>query len=207
MIRKEAPGQSDEDKHVLEALQGTVARRTVAIVFRDGLKVGSGVCLKHKNEYFVVTAAHVVEGKHPQDIYFIALPDAPLATTPSRMEFSEGFLPPIADITISAHSPDDLALLRLCFLPPEMRHMEFYEPEPQDRAAPVRKQVILHGFPGESGRIIMMEGETAGAVFPYFDYPPVTRVTKEVTGHLRQGILQYRPPIHFLFGVPFTPAG
>jgi hypothetical protein len=106
---------------------------------------------------------------------------------------------------ISPHPADDLALLHLRFLPPEMHHMEFYEPQSADRAAPVRKQVILHGFPWESSRILRIEGETAGAVFPYFDYLLVTRVTKEVTEHLRHGILQYRPIIHFLLGFPSLP--
>jgi hypothetical protein len=106
---------------------------------------------------------------------------------------------------ISPHPADDLALLHLRFLPREMRHMEFYEPHYTDRAAPVRKQVILHGFPWESSRILTMEGETAGAVFPYFDYPRVTRVTKQVTEQLRHGILEYRPIIHFLLGFPSLP--
>jgi hypothetical protein len=205
MKAKRATEPTDQDKNARIALEERISRRTVAVVPRVGLEQGSGICVAYKRQHFVVTAAHVVEGLKPQDVYFIAMPDGPLATTPARAAFSERFLPPIVDVTLSPNPNDDLALLRLETKPREMSHMDFLEPQLPEPPSLVRKQVMIHGFPSESMRMMKVEDETAGAVFPYFDYPYIAHVTRRTMHALGKAQPPYHPILHVLLDFPGIP--
>jgi hypothetical protein len=196
---------ASEQESALEALHETIAHRTVAIVPEESLECGSGVCIRYAQEYFVVTAAHLVERRPLNDILFIAPPDAPLVMTWPPTAFSERFLPPIVDVAVSPNSMDDLALLRLKSRPREMRHLEFYEPTLPEPPRLLRKQVILHGFPVESIRVHHTRQEAVGGVFPYFDYPSITRVSARESAALRRAKHPYRPLLHVLLRFPAVP--
>jgi len=175
---------------------------------RDFVILGSGVCIEYKDELFILTAAHLIEGCGPADIDLLARPEAPLTRKPDRLVSSERFHPAIAGITLSPGAqdgPDDLALLHLSGRPPEMAHVAFYPATVEQPVKPIRKQVGIFGFPFESTRVLRRAPELGRGAFPYWDSPPVARVSRATVRSLMRARPPYRSSVHVLLRFPDLP--
>ena len=122
MPRRRGALRSAADEHGEVAFAEAMADRTVAVIARRPDKppeeeaLGSGVCITYVGEFFIMTAAHVVERCGPADIDLLARPRAPPTRNPARLVTSTRFHPPITEIVVSPggqDGPDDLALKQL----------------------------------------------------------------------------------------------
>lgn len=152
-----------------EALANFVARYTVALVFENQPKLGTGVLTSSEGALFVATAQHLAEVLPIRDVFCIPKPPGPMRVAPRdealrRFEETrpgERFVLHIEDRILSTdHS--DVALLRLRDRPSEFYEMDFY-PLERARSAPLpHTRVLVHGWPADLG----LPHQGALAAFP-----------------------------------------
>lgn len=170
---------------------------------------GTGVCLTLDGEFFVVTAAHMLEHLSTSTLYLVPKPKgdyvAAPAVPPSSARYSDGFEPTIATVLFPARhkSQEDVALLHLQGRPRELQDAYFY---PVDLIAPppLRPgiQVMLAGFPVETTHMARAGDKRIPISSPVFDAPRVVRVPLSSKLRLTK---DYNPALHFVLEFPDLP--
>lgn len=194
-------GLDPRTQAVLEA----VAWHTVAIVPEKRLELATGVCLRFRDEYWVVTAGHAIKAWGLDRVFFITRPPVTLLTAAKgdlvrrfREEGSahERFRPTIVGY-VESDVVEDLILLRLA--EPE-GGIQFHALETAISSPTVGEQVLIFGLPMETARNATdaVSGEKAGMVFFTFDWLPVVDRSE-------QDFMDYDPRVHFLVDFPEGP--
>jgi hypothetical protein len=187
-----------EERNVRQAIYGTIARYTIAVVPRAGAKASSGVCVCFDGERFVATAAHVIESCGPADVDFMVRPPVPLALLESKSEIplrihkvklSRRFPAPIQTITRSSDL-EDVALLRLSTVPRNMSHIEFHDMAAYSTPRKIEGGVLVIGFPTELGHPVRVGGTVGTAGFLHIEITNVSNRTLSTD--------EYNPALHFL---------
>lgn len=162
----------------------------------------TGVCITYEGEYFVVTAAHVLE-PWPETLYLIPKPPGTYAMMPPATARSQGFVPSIVEALPPKNPKDDVTVLRLSGRPKDLPEEHFYvtdlTPPP-----PVRpeKQVLLLGHPVALTTTRPVRGDLIPESCPMSDAPRVQEVPR--SSKLRR-TGEYSDVLHFALDFPEHP--
>jgi hypothetical protein len=142
-------------RSISAAITEAITSRSLAICsFAERRPVGSGVAVSWRARRFIVTAAHVLQGRPLSDLRFLSRPEGSLDlrdSAPSGVgsQTKPWFSMQIINVKLS-NGCDDLACLKIDPTFDAKRHnLIFHEMQPVSIRFRAGSYVLIHGFPRE----------------------------------------------------------
>ena len=184
---------NDIEDEAYNALLQYIASCTVIVTGADkNFQHGSGVAVKYANQYYILTAAHVLKDEPDnKKIRIIGKPDAPIkivhkdhlpnaifSRTSGPLAYSTAVSLPI-DERIIGNDDEDIAALEIHDAEKYLPHTIFHDLSSQGETRNSAGEIVnIFGFPGEIAQFVehRMTREQGNIAFPQFQQREIRQI-------------------------------